>query len=1024
MEKNINIKWTKDEEILLVEMFDKVYIKKYNLTKECDLLSIKLKEHAKSLGLDIDEKYRNISGLKMKYQNLIYLYTSGKEGLSSYSNLDKEIMDLYKNDNVEFVKTCNNINLIFGGIDLTDNININVLGEDEYNSNKLYDYLSYNEYLLRQDFYKINLFKFKGVGIEKLGLSIRSYNVLQRNNISFVDELVMFPLVQLFKFKNLGQKSIKEIIASISIDSLSILFQNSIINTQNEVVLNNICIKNNSITTLKMPKIVFEKLKNLQVATIYDFMKIDDKELKLSLTTLRKFEELKNKCLAEYPEFYSDYFDELLKNIDFENYELSIKYFFNTKTVTQLQNNNINTIEELIYSAEKTINYLLLNKVENVKILKILSNPLEKFVCEQYNYAITRNWQSPTLEKDWERNVELITFRAIGLTLQDVGNSCDLTRERIRQIEKRKQILFNRICCNKYLFAILEKYSSKDNIIFITDINAFLENRIELFVFLLKNSDWSEVSYNEILEAFVLGEDWTLRLEEYIELIPQVINVKELETYFLECRGYLNKDIEKDVFIKYIDNFYIKNGEIYSKSKLTLLQKYKEVLYKYFSNGISVYDDDELNKFRVYYDKTFDDNKCPLNNRALQGRIIDNCILADRGYYKLKQTSYISNELENKIFTYIYDSNQEVFMFNNLLRIFESELLELGVDNRYYLQGILHDAYNKNYQSRPLFFTKDYVSKSAENTNLKNEIISRFKEANGVVLLDDILIKYEGIAENVIIQNIFTTDIIPLFNRKYIHIDNLRLNEEEIIGMKNIIAKMVQNDKIINDDNLYINVSIEYPDLLERNNVENAYYLFGIARSLYNDEFQFKRPFIANNEVEIGCREDRIKALIYPYEKINLEDVLDEIDEQGIRVMSFNDFLVTINNDYFRVDFNTLVRSSKINVNDYQIEDIERYLLKLMGDKGYISYLNVNDFSFLPNIGTNYNHWILSSIIRKYSSKIRIVLISNNYKMANPIYVRNDINVDNLDDLINTIVVKTSLDKNQIIEKEKFYYKK
>ena len=87
----------------------------------------------------------------------------------------------------------------------------------------------------------------------------------------------------------------------------------------------------------------------------------------------------------------------------------------------------------------------------------------------------------------------------------------------------------------------------------------------------------------------------------------------------------------------------------------------------------------------------FGDVRIPENDRALIARITPICILCGRGIYKLKQDNYITKELANKIYEYIDKSENSVFLTNTLFSVFEDELLSCGIDNKYYLQGVLHE---------------------------------------------------------------------------------------------------------------------------------------------------------------------------------------------------------------------------------------------------------------------------------------------------------------------------------------------
>lgn len=67
-------------------------------------LSKRLRNKALRQGLIIDETFRNENGMVMKLANIMFLFTEGKKGLSSYSKLDKEAYELYKTDYPRFLE--------------------------------------------------------------------------------------------------------------------------------------------------------------------------------------------------------------------------------------------------------------------------------------------------------------------------------------------------------------------------------------------------------------------------------------------------------------------------------------------------------------------------------------------------------------------------------------------------------------------------------------------------------------------------------------------------------------------------------------------------------------------------------------------------------------------------------------------------------------------------------------------------------------------------------------------------------
>ena len=59
---------------------------------------------AQVLGLDVDEKFRNIAGLNMQLAGIHYVVTNGEEGLANAGKIFYEVNDLYEHAQEQYEK--------------------------------------------------------------------------------------------------------------------------------------------------------------------------------------------------------------------------------------------------------------------------------------------------------------------------------------------------------------------------------------------------------------------------------------------------------------------------------------------------------------------------------------------------------------------------------------------------------------------------------------------------------------------------------------------------------------------------------------------------------------------------------------------------------------------------------------------------------------------------------------------------------------------------------------------------------
>lgn len=98
-----NKKWDLEEWIVLVKVyFEHKDKSRSELNELLSPLSLMLVRRAGALGIEHDEKYRNINGLAMQFDRIKYMDTKGAKGLSAYSELAEAALEMYHTDREGF----------------------------------------------------------------------------------------------------------------------------------------------------------------------------------------------------------------------------------------------------------------------------------------------------------------------------------------------------------------------------------------------------------------------------------------------------------------------------------------------------------------------------------------------------------------------------------------------------------------------------------------------------------------------------------------------------------------------------------------------------------------------------------------------------------------------------------------------------------------------------------------------------------------------------------------------------------
>ena len=107
----IRIVWDTEEMVALAD----ICLRREKMTKaqiegELKALSKTLIFRADKLGIVHDDKYRNFNGMKYTYQNMLFVITDGKEGMSNANKGLYDVYDMWKNRRDSFNLLLENFN--------------------------------------------------------------------------------------------------------------------------------------------------------------------------------------------------------------------------------------------------------------------------------------------------------------------------------------------------------------------------------------------------------------------------------------------------------------------------------------------------------------------------------------------------------------------------------------------------------------------------------------------------------------------------------------------------------------------------------------------------------------------------------------------------------------------------------------------------------------------------------------------------------------------------------------------------
>ena len=610
--------------------------------------------------------------------------------------------------------------------------------------------------------------------IDSLNLSNRANNALHRNGIHKIQELLSLKVEDLYSFRNLGNKTVSEIIEKVnSVGGFRSTgddnIEQTIINKRVKDLLPNgfsvsgtatielLGLSPRAFNSLKRNGVItLNELINTRIDELQSFDSLGKKSFNEIIIRLNTIADVEVARVATTNELFNKAIDTITTN----NYEMSAnKYVAAYKHIREdakfEQFDERMTIIELLHEMQNDFKDIYSHFVSWI-INDIDYYSLAKDVIDGKHFSN-------------ERRKSIIEQRIEGKTLEEVSDVHGITRERVRQIENKfcNELYRKLMLTNLLPHLLIEGYG--DGAINVESLENYFHEYSNIVFYTIRSLNIAPVIYWHKNDLCFLYRDksYINKIESFIKSLPLLIKTDEMYSYLSlgnQMLGLNDKTLNLLILTEYsfASQYYIKHN--IQRSHLL-----EVVLKVEFSNGIHVYDESELDLFRSYIHEYFGNVKIPNNNRALIASIVRVSVLCGRGIYKVKEDQYIPEELKDRIYNYICKS--KLCLLNSIYETFKTELNEYGIDNKYYLHGVLRELLNDR-----LFFKRDYVSTSEKFTNIYNEIVSYIRKSKAPVSKNQIKQHFKGITD-IMIQ--FATDDSSILNYfgNYVHADNLNIRD-------------------------------------------------------------------------------------------------------------------------------------------------------------------------------------------------------------------------------------------------------
>ncbi|MDO4189683.1 MAG: hypothetical protein Q4E51_10115 [Lachnospiraceae bacterium] len=155
--------------------------------------------------------------------------------------------------------------------------------------------------------------------------------------------------------------------------------------------------------------------------------------------------------------------------------------------------------------------------------------------------------------------------------------------------------------------------------------------------------------------------------------------------------------------------------------------------------------------------------------------------------------------------------------------------------------------------------------------------------------------------------------------------------------------------------------------------------LFYLCSKIYKNQYEFRHPNIGKPGLvdTLTIKEVALYLLGNPT-KLSYTKYLEIVERMKWTSVSASSTFYKIEDGYCRISEDEYLTEDLLFVDESAINMVKKFLLKALEEKEYISLLDFDDFSELPEIGYEWNAFLLETIVTKYISELKI--ISPDYK--------------------------------------------
>ena len=337
-----------------------------------------------------------------------------------------------------------------------------------------------------------------------------------------------------------------------------------------------------------------------------------------------------------------------------------------------------------------------------------------------------------------------------------------------------------------------------------------------------------------------------------------------------------------------------------------------------------------------------------------------------------------------------------------------------NINNKYFLYGVLRHYYSKEFNfRRAAFIEKEKIRNIRTHKILEKYLL----EKNRIVSKEEIKseLKWSDISINGAIK--LSQKILVWDRGKAIHVSLININDKTVNFLRKILDEtMINNNGYANAGFLYKKVKFQSNDFIRENKIRNSFSFYSVLEYIFKEKYSFRRPHILNyNPGKAFTTIDLFYNYIKEKPKFSYHQMNNYFNKLGFPDGSISGIFYKTSDDLLQISIDEYILKDNMKINDKLIEEIRNTVDKKFEDKEYLSLMGFINFKDFPDIGLEWNPYLLKSIIINYIKDYRVIEKgSKDKRYSHIILVKDKSHIRNIVDLILFILKEEYKDRENM----------